>query len=644
LIAFGVAALLSTAFGFLLYVNEDLRRSTFALIVEEETEDGEKVRKIKIERPEPNKEQVREIARNREKQKRKELERKAKEIREVLIEIERAAEIRKRELDSETAWSRLAQMAFRLERLTQDLHPVLTRQRQFRETPALKEDAARIRTLAKRNADSMRKLGSEDLALEGALAQLSDTEELAAQTTTMRSILSELYEGFSSNEQRRAAYGINLAEKVDTTAAEYLAELSRLIYQDPALADAGEGLTDKSVEDARDLGESLASTEEESAPPFESSAPSEEALESMATGELYQSIQEMTQAVDEAFTENRAAELAEVEKIPLEAARDQIYRPQTDTGPDLAEKLDGEAPSNLEEYNAFNETLDQAAQAAEQMARTAESRRDQVAGTQGEAAENTRTAEEMRQALQDRAALRGQMAMAADNRGRVKGNVQDMRAMMAQAYQGGGSQNTPQGMGGEIRTTNTFSQSSKKTPEKVRLDLDKVLDNAIPSRRLDQTSERQGWIFLDTWYVIGPWNRPKGVTFADKFPPETLVDIDATYTGKKDAQLRWRFVQTENIRINPPDEAGDAIYYAYTEVFSERQREVVVAVASDDLAKVWINDLVVWQDSGFSGWRVDEGFRRILLKPGYNEVLVRLESGPGVCHFSVLMCPVDALM
>jgi hypothetical protein len=189
----------------------------------------------------------------------------------------------------------------------------------------------------------------------------------------------------------------------------------------------------------------------------------------------------------------------------------------------------------------------------------------------------------------------------------------------------------------------------EKASAPSRLDLNQVLQQAIPRRRLDQNATRKGWVFIDTWYIIGPWARPQKDSFDSKFPPETAIDLDATYPGKtnpktgKPATLEWRFVQTENIRVNPPDEISDAVYYAYTEVFAERAMEVMVAVASDDLAKLWINDFVVWQDEGLSAWRLDEGFRRILLKPGYNKVLVRVENGPAVCYFSVLMCPMDML-
>lgn len=68
--------------------------------------------------------------------------------------------------------------------------------------------------------------------------------------------------------------------------------------------------------------------------------------------------------------------------------------------------------------------------------------------------------------------------------------------------------------------------------------------------------------------------------------------------------MKWRFVQSNRIRINPPDETTNSGYYAYTEIYSDRARKV-------------------------------------LLKEGYNKVLVRLESGPGVAYFSLVLCPVD---
>jgi len=84
-------------------------------------------------------------------------------------------------------------------------------------------------------------------------------------------------------------------------------------------------------------------------------------------------------------------------------------------------------------------------------------------------------------------------------------------------------------------------------------------------------------------------------------------------------------------------------HYGYTEVHFEEDSGMIVAVASDDAAKVWINDTVVWQDRGFSPWRIDEGFRRVHFHRGFNTILLRIENGPITCTFSLLLCPPDAV-
>jgi hypothetical protein len=175
-----------------------------------------------------------------------------------------------------------------------------------------------------------------------------------------------------------------------------------------------------------------------------------------------------------------------------------------------------------------------------------------------------------------------------------------------------------------------------------------IVPQLLPGRKFTRSSDRRGWLYIDTWYVIGPFQKPEGdrLSYDTRFPPETRVDLDGQYPGKIDPQsgrpvaLRWRFFQSNTLRITPPDEIDGSVYYAYTEVWFEEDEEVLVAVASDDAAKVWVNDLVVWEDAGLSPWRLDEGFRKVLFRRGYNSVLVRIENGPVVCQFSLLLCPV----
>lgn len=529
-IAFLVAVLLTGSLSLALYLNEDLRLWVIAQMEEIENDSGEKVKRVKIERPEPNEAQVREISRNQERKKREELKRKAKEVRQTVYEIEEMAEARKKLLEE-----------------PQDL-------------PIEPFDPA------------------VDLADPNAHPFDGGSEALA-------DVLDEAFNW-----------------------------------------------------EASPLGNVL---------------PSDEALQAMETSELYQSIQEMSALADEAFVEGRAAELAKAEGISAADAREQVFRPDSAAGPDLSEALGANTPSDREAFQAFNQALETAVSAATQMARTAENRK---AGLSGDSLPSGQSAEARQSALARGAEVRAQLNLLARTT-HQSGNVQDMRSLMAENYA------LTTGAGGSAESGETFrrgealslgyvtdlGEEKAPLPGTLKLDLNRVLKQAIPGRRFDSNVDRRGWVFLDTWYVIGPWQRPAKDSYSQRFPPETLVDLDATYAGKinrstrKAMELKWRFVQTENIRINPPDEISDAVYFAYTEIFSATALEVVVAVASDDMAKLWVNDLVVYEDTGLSPWRVDEGFRRILLKPGYNTVLIRVENGPAVCYFSVLMCPVDAL-
>ncbi|MEM7011655.1 MAG: hypothetical protein AAF585_09245 [Verrucomicrobiota bacterium] len=70
---------------------------------------------------------------------------------------------------------------------------------------------------------------------------------------------------------------------------------------------------------------------------------------------------------------------------------------------------------------------------------------------------------------------------------------------------------------------------------------------------------------------------------------------------------------------------------------------MLIAIAGDDAARVWLNGEIIWQDEGLSPWKMGEGYRRVHFKQGYNAMLVRIENGPTNCVWSVLLCPPEAL-
>ncbi|MDB4438597.1 hypothetical protein N9195_03315, partial [bacterium] len=175
-----------------------------------------------------------------------------------------------------------------------------------------------------------------------------------------------------------------------------------------------------------------------------------------------------------------------------------------------------------------------------------------------------------------------------------------------------------------------------------RIDLKKIKAEALPGRRFTDESLRRGWLYVDTWYVIGPWENFGKINWSNVHAPELEIDLAKSYPdGKGGRELRWQFTQHPAIRCDVPDETINSSYYAYTELYFDKPREMLVALASNDAGKLWIDGEVVWRDDGLSSWNLDEGFRRVRFKKGFSKILMRVENGPHECQFSLLLCPPD---
>ena len=148
------------------------------------------------------------------------------------------------------------------------------------------------------------------------------------------------------------------------------------------------------------------------------------------------------------------------------------------------------------------------------------------------------------------------------------------------------------------------------------------------------------WMYVQDWYVIGPFPNPNRVNLRRKFPPESVIDLDATYVGKDGRTVKWEFMQTKNRfprewwhgdlrpEVVPPTAEEYGIWYAYAEVFSDVTCDRWIAVGSDDRSDIWINDVPVWGSSNtLKAWCIDEGYRRVRLNKGRNRILARVENG-----------------
>ena len=83
---------------------------------------------------------------------------------------------------------------------------------------------------------------------------------------------------------------------------------------------------------------------------------------------------------------------------------------------------------------------------------------------------------------------------------------------------------------------------------------------------------------------------------------------------------------------------------SFVRVDGEHTREAALILEGIVCAAcVWLNDEVVWQDTGQSSWQLGEGYRRVRFRKGFNTILVRIENGPAHCIWSVVLCPPEVL-
>ncbi|MEP6504673.1 MAG: hypothetical protein ABJD97_15145 [Betaproteobacteria bacterium] len=162
-------------------------------------------------------------------------------------------------------------------------------------------------------------------------------------------------------------------------------------------------------------------------------------------------------------------------------------------------------------------------------------------------------------------------------------------------------------------------------------------------------------VYLDTWYVIGPFAGKGEESMQAVYPPEEGVDLDGAYAGLGGRTLAWKFTSRGFYPFVPPDRAEEAVYYAFTELRVDADRDVWFAIASDDDSMMWLDDRLVWVSApGDKPWyhppyyardelvgslALAEGQRRVHLAPGVHRLLFKLHSVHERTFFSVVVSP-----
>ena len=335
---------------------------------------------------------------------------------------------------------------------------------------------------------------------------------------------------------------------------------------------------------------------------------------------LYRRAMEAETAVAETYKAVRAAELGMLRKMPLAEAlkNTDVAKP---VRPDMDRAALTEAARTADALEKHKAAMKEAVGEADKMVELAQSMREAALALRSSGGEG----------LSVQVAHAGAMEKAAAENPDQK--AVDLTRLMGAG--GGGGDRTDSRLGGA-------AGGGRADRARTHPPLETNTPGVLPGRLIASDGRPASWMYVDSWYVIGPWPNPGRVNIDKKYPPETVVDLDAAYAGADGRPLRWRYVKSPEAMLVPPDEREYMIYYAYTEVFCEEALDVWMAIGSDDKSKIWLNDQVIWESVPWhKPWHINEGFRKVRLAKGRNRILYRLENGWHSCALSLIVCTRD---
>ncbi len=162
-------------------------------------------------------------------------------------------------------------------------------------------------------------------------------------------------------------------------------------------------------------------------------------------------------------------------------------------------------------------------------------------------------------------------------------------------------------------------------------------------------------VYLDSWYVIGPFPAEGRAPIDTVHPPEEDIDLDGVYRGLDGRTLTWQYASRGFYPFIPPDRGERAVYYAYTELRLDEARDLWLDIAADDDSKLWLDGRQVWTgapgdkpwfrppyylpDEQVASLALAEGHRRVHLERGTHRLLVKLHNERDRTFFSVVLAP-----
>ncbi|MCA9431983.1 MAG: hypothetical protein KC940_15840, partial [Candidatus Omnitrophica bacterium] len=157
-----------------------------------------------------------------------------------------------------------------------------------------------------------------------------------------------------------------------------------------------------------------------------------------------------------------------------------------------------------------------------------------------------------------------------------------------------------------------------------------------------EKEESLAWVnLIEGWKISEAYPCANSAAFENKFGPEDLIENQAPEnilngtTGWKDIDsISTRgFIEIDEALDLDDDSASNKLAYAFREIESDEDREVVLSFGSDDWAQVWINGKVVQSRTPARAAYLDQNRFSAHLNKGNNTILVKIGNAGGDWKF-----------
>ncbi len=145
--------------------------------------------------------------------------------------------------------------------------------------------------------------------------------------------------------------------------------------------------------------------------------------------------------------------------------------------------------------------------------------------------------------------------------------------------------------------------------------------------------------FVKEWNLIGPFEAPDMNHLQTAYPPEAELNLKKKYKGKNNTTIGWEKIQAAEsgfinlARILEPNEQTIAYGLAY--VHSPNAFATHLLLGSDDGVRLWLNGKLIHSNPAYRGAYPDQDKIPIVLKKGWNTILIKVLQGAGGWGFYV---------